>query len=234
MTNVFSIVATYITYAPGFDNVVEICLGGLMVGGIVIGAVLLLLGLVSDHKLIHSDDVDKINERGCSVFPQVDNQRRWFKRAIELGDPVGYFNLGVCYREGCGVERDLQRAYNLFRRAAELGDPDAAFWCGDMWARQGEHEKAVAWFQRGQNVSYKCLLRLARAFEKGLGAPVKPQYAAILRQEAEEMKKSANDELDALLKRKINTKDGKRVFTYEVGYGDDQTKTCYYYIYEDF
>ena len=161
-----------------------------------------------DKETLEGVDVEKINERGCAKFAK--GEVVWFDRAHELGDVVGTFNLAVCYKDGVGKPQDLQLAYELFQEAAEQGDPDAVFQCGALCAEQGDHQQALEWFRKGQRSSYKCLFRLARAFEKGLGAPVNPQYAAILRNDAENMKKRLLPKLPKALKGKLTTINGER------------------------
>ena len=223
MTNVFAIVAI-LARKSGTSLEFDLYILG---GFVLFFVVALIRNAIYENKLLQSEDADEINRYGCSSFPCVNV--KWFKLACDLNDPVGYFNLGVCYREGRGVSCDPKRAFQLFRQAAELGDPDAAFWCGEMSAQNGDDDDAFEWFRRGQNGSYKCLLRLARAFEEGRGAPVNLQYAAILREEAKEMQETSSDDLDKLLERKITTKDGTR--RYDHGSGKSQT---YHTIYEDF
>lgn len=201
-------------------------------GGVILAIVVsFIVNAVADRKLLQSDDADAINIRGCRDFPNVDV--KWFKRAIELGDPVGYFNLGVCYREGRGVPVNLKLAYDNFRQAAELGDPDAAFWCGAMWAQQGDDKQAVEWFRRGQHATHKCLLRLARAFEEGSGVPVNRKYAEVLREEAKEMQERTSKYDYKRLKGKITTRDGERKYTYTTGSSKNR-QTHTFIIREDF
>lgn len=48
-----------------------------------------------------------------------------YRKAAELGDTAGMYNLGRCYEEGIGVEKDLGRAIEWYEAASNEGDEQA-------------------------------------------------------------------------------------------------------------
>ncbi len=43
--------------------------------------------------------------------------KKYFKKACDLKESWGYFNLGVFYYQGQGVKKDLEKAIALFKKA---------------------------------------------------------------------------------------------------------------------
>ena len=50
---------------------------------------------------------------------------KWYRKAVDQGDAVAQYNLGVCYFKGEGVAQDYAEAVKWFRKAAELGHAEA-------------------------------------------------------------------------------------------------------------
>ena len=48
-----------------------------------------------------------------------------YRKAADLGDALGMYNLGVCYEHGNGVPKDGAEAAKWYRKAADLGDATA-------------------------------------------------------------------------------------------------------------
>jgi TPR repeat protein len=57
----------------------------------------------------------------------------FYKRAAELGDPVGQRKVGIGYIEGLGTKRDPTRGMNWFRKAARKGDLEAQYILGSLY-----------------------------------------------------------------------------------------------------
>lgn len=49
----------------------------------------------------------------------------YFRRAANMDDANGLFNLGTCYKRGLGCEKDEVKAFACFKRAANMGHPEA-------------------------------------------------------------------------------------------------------------
>ena len=45
-----------------------------------------------------------------------------FKKACDLGDATGCYNLGVFYAKGQGVKQDYKKAAELFKKACDSGN----------------------------------------------------------------------------------------------------------------
>ena len=48
-----------------------------------------------------------------------------YRKAADLGDALGMYNLGVCYYNGTGVTKDEAEAVKWWRKAADLGNAEA-------------------------------------------------------------------------------------------------------------
>ena len=130
-------------------------------------------------------------------------------RKAEAGDAVACFDVGFCLLTDdikC-VKQDAVEAEKWLIKAAELGDGDAYFRLGDLYEEQMEFEKAAEFFRRGEKISFKCKLRLARLFERGLGVPMNETFAKTLRAEAEYQSRDVHG-----LAVKFSTLKGTRVF----------------------
>lgn len=58
---------------------------------------------------------------------------KYFKKAADLGNPVGQSGLGLMYLYGRGVERDTKKALQYFKQAAEQGWVDGQLQLGNMY-----------------------------------------------------------------------------------------------------
>lgn len=58
---------------------------------------------------------------------------KYFKKAADLGNPVGQSGLGLMYLYGMGVERNTAKALQYFGQAAEQGWVDGQLQLGNMY-----------------------------------------------------------------------------------------------------
>jgi len=58
---------------------------------------------------------------------------KYFKKAAELGNPVGQSGLGLMYLYGMGVDRNTAKALQYFSQAAEQGWVDGQLQLGNMY-----------------------------------------------------------------------------------------------------
>lgn len=49
------------------------------------------------------------------------------KKAYELKDPNGSYNLAYCYMTGCGCEKDTKKGWDTYRKAVKYGSGKAAY-----------------------------------------------------------------------------------------------------------
>lgn len=99
-----------------------------------------------------------------------------YKKAAELGDLLGAYNLGVAYRDGIGTAVDGAEAARWFDKAAAGGDETAAFNLGvlldDGSLVPEDNARAVAFYRLaadGGNVD--AMINLGLMLETGEGVP---------------------------------------------------------------
>lgn len=56
-----------------------------------------------------------------------DTAFKYFKKAADLGNPVGQSGLGVMYLQGRGIPKDTLKAFSYFTKAADQGKVIATF-----------------------------------------------------------------------------------------------------------
>ncbi|MDR7127152.1 sel1 repeat family protein [Pseudotabrizicola sp. 4114] len=69
--------------------------------------------------------MSQLDDNGLGAPESPDAAANWDRRAAELGDPVGMFNLGLDMMRGRGVAQDQTAGRALIDRAAGLGLPVA-------------------------------------------------------------------------------------------------------------
>jgi TPR repeat protein len=99
-----------------------------------------------------------------------------YKKAAEMGDMLGAYNLGVAYRDGIGTEVDGAQAALWFDKAAAAGDETAAFNLGvllDDGSLVAEDNARASAFYRlaaeGGNID--AMINLGLMLESGEGVP---------------------------------------------------------------
>ena len=100
-----------------------------------------------------------------------------YKKAAELGNKDGMYNLGLYYLNGIYVEQDDKMALLWLERAAEKGHSDAANDIGVYYHNsknlRGKHFKAIKWYKRGAELGNKySQCNLGWHYEYGMGCEV--------------------------------------------------------------
>ena len=100
-----------------------------------------------------------------------------YKKAAELGNKDGMYNLGLYYLNGVYVEQDDEMALLWLERAAEKGHSDAANDIGVYYHNsknlRGKHFKAIKWYKRGAELGNKySQCNLGWHYEYGMGCEV--------------------------------------------------------------
>lgn len=114
-----------------------------------------------------------------------------YRKAAEMGDRLGAYNLAVAYRDGIGTEIDGKEAARWFDRAAASGDETAAFNLGvlldDGSLVEEDNARAAAFYRlaaEGGNVD--AMINLGLMLESGEGvAQDLPAAAGYFRQAAD-------------------------------------------------
>ena len=111
-----------------------------------------------------------------------------YLKLAERGLEDAQCNVAWMYSEGLGVEQDLEQAKNWYSQAAVNGDAYAQIGLGNVHTRQGEHEKALPWYQKSARQGYSpAIYRMAVVYEFGRGVPMDKQRAFELFKQGYEM-----------------------------------------------
>ena len=103
-----------------------------------------------------------------------------YRRAAELGDPEGMYNLGNIYKDGKGeVTKDEEEAIVWYRKAVEAGDGKSAKALGGIYY-EDKDEIAIEWYRKGAELGDSCCMNnLGVAYEYGKGGLTKDGAKAI-------------------------------------------------------
>jgi len=123
----------------------------------------------------------------------------WLKKAVQLGEAEGQFELARMYAYGEGIEQDKKQAFELFTKSANQQYAPAirvlalAYENGDLDLRV-DYELAQQWLKRGQLANdYWSLKRLAQAYRKGdLGLRINKKKAEQLEQQLQPLLERTN------------------------------------------
>jgi len=113
----------------------------------------------------------------------------YFKKAADMGDANGLYNLGMCYLNGYGCQNDQDLAFKCFRTSADAGHPEAINNIGGFY-RDGivverNLESAAKCFERSANLGNDYgLLNFALALQRGEGVEKDSARAVELFKEA--------------------------------------------------
>lgn len=100
-----------------------------------------------------------------------------YKKAAELGNRDGMYNLGLYYLNGLFVEQDDEVALQWLEKAANNGHSDAANDIGVYYHNsknlRGKHFKAIKWYKLGAELGNKySQCNLGWHYEYGMGCEV--------------------------------------------------------------
>ncbi|KAF0553036.1 HCP-like protein [Gigaspora margarita] len=52
-----------------------------------------------------------------------------------MGDAIGIFNIGTCYKEGFAVKKDEKKAFEYFKNSAKIGHADGMYFIGEFYRK---------------------------------------------------------------------------------------------------
>ena len=82
-----------------------------------------------------------------------------YRRAAELGDPEGMYNLGNIYKDGKGeVTKDEEEAIVWYRKAVEMGHGKSAKALGRIYYEDKDESTAVEWYHKGAELGDSCCM----------------------------------------------------------------------------
>ena len=113
------------------------------------------------------------------VVQSWENAKKFYERALELGNRRAMVNLGLMYKEGNGVEKDLEMAKQLWTNAADRGSAQAQVnLCASLAAAMAgsddpDYESARSWNDRAVAQGHVRAIRMAgMMLEHGHGCTV--------------------------------------------------------------
>ncbi len=118
-------------------------------------------------------DVELLLSAGYDAAERGDlaHARRCFEQAAALGDPYGWFQLGLMHDIGEGVAADKDFAMRAYRRAWRT-----ARHCGSanniaiLYKERGQHRQMAEWFRRGAEAGDgDAYFELAKCYRDGVG-----------------------------------------------------------------
>ena len=103
-----------------------------------------------------------------------------YRRAAELGDPEGMYNLGESYNDGReGLTKDEEQAIVWFQNAAEAGHGKAIKALGHIYEDKDE-AMTVEWYRKGVELGHSCCMtNLGVAYSYGEYGLAKDEVKAV-------------------------------------------------------
>jgi uncharacterized protein len=110
----------------------------------------------------HADALARIGNcyyRGFGVEKDESLAVEYLKRAVNLNDSDGMYQLALAYSEGKGVQQDQGEAFRLFEKSAKLGHWHSQYVMG-VWLKNGDVvdrdiEQAIYWFRKAAEQDHK-------------------------------------------------------------------------------
>ena len=108
-----------------------------------------------------------------------------YRRAAEMGDPRGMYELGYAY--GCGkggLTRDTSKGVEWYQKAAEAGNASAMWSLGlyydyRIWGLTKDEAKAVEWYQKAAEAgNASAMWSLGSSYARGKGGLTKDEAKA--------------------------------------------------------
>lgn len=94
----------------------------------------------------------------------------WYRKAAELGNPIGMINLADSYRDGEGVAQNLQKAFEWYKKAAENEVKEAFEELGYLYQENEDYNQAFYWIKRAaENGNAYCMNRIGVMYSRGQG-----------------------------------------------------------------
>lgn len=109
-------------------------------------------------------------EKGLGIGASLSDAVKWYERSADGMDPVGLYNIGMCYFDANGVERDYKKAADYLRMSAQLGDQDSYTPLAQLYSQNKDYAQAVYWLRLGADAGVAAAeMELAEHLRLGLG-----------------------------------------------------------------
>ncbi|PGH28160.1 hypothetical protein AJ80_00050 [Polytolypa hystricis UAMH7299] len=108
--------------------------------------------------------------RGEATEQNFDKAYTWFKRGIDLKDPICQHYMGLMYLHGYGVPQDAMKAASYFKLASEQDYPASETRLGALFLDQGDVATATRYFELAARYGWiEAFYYLAEIAEQGIG-----------------------------------------------------------------
>ncbi|PKB99747.1 HCP-like protein, partial [Rhizophagus irregularis] len=107
-----------------------------------------------------------INKNEVSAF-------EWYKRASEMDNVNGHFELGYCYNYGCGIKKSLEKAIKLYKLSSYEGLNIATYFLAINYESDNQkynlNEAFELYKKSAENGFIPSQYKLATFYEEGKG-----------------------------------------------------------------
>ena len=80
----------------------------------------------------------------------------YYAKAAELGDPVGIYQMGLCYETGHGFPQNFAKAVEWYQKGADMDDTACLTRLGAFyeagWGVEKDMEKAISCYERAMEL----------------------------------------------------------------------------------
>ena len=156
------------------------------------------LSLLEDAIDNDPSNADAYNKLGDYYYDKKawEDALSFFLKAAELGDAVGYSNIGVCYyyNDHEPIDRNYATARENFEKAAQLGDIRSLWYLGEIYYNGDkyvprDYELAYYYYELGAKAGYPAAIRdLGVLYEYGYGTTQDYEIARQYYEKAAELK----------------------------------------------
>ena len=115
------------------------------------------------------------NTYDSALYPSADDKKKaykWYKRAAELQDARGLFNVANCLHYGYGIKKNHKKAFKIFKKIyKDSHDAEAAFYLGlyyqeGLWVKKNLKKAHKYYSEAAQDEEY-AIKALKRIRKKG-------------------------------------------------------------------
>ena len=144
---------------------------------------------------------------GMGLRQDKDEGLKWYYRALEAGNGLAAYCLGMCYWKGDGIEKDIEKALEYCQKSADLGYIPAFSLIGAILMNKGDIGEGMLNYRKAAicGESNELLFNVLRDGFK-YGYITKDEYALTLRENqaaCNEMKSDGRDRIKVWLHKRM-------------------------------
>ncbi|RIA98229.1 kinase-like domain-containing protein [Glomus cerebriforme] len=132
------------------------------------------------------------NELGIGT--EINKQKAFelYQKAADLGNVIGLYNLGYCYKHGIGTSVNVQKAFELCQKSADLGNSLGIILLAEYYkggiGTSVDKQKAFELYQKSVDLGNTFgIYELGNCYKDGIGTSVDKQKAFELSQKAADL-----------------------------------------------